>query len=178
MQRKSAFCFTLLTFVGLLYSQNPPAPDAVGSSGWFDSMRKSDMNLAMFKALAGSNSQAVVPPDCVEISGVFALGRTSPFPKSGMPQLRIVSTDDRMDNVPRSPFIYQSESDAPNFYVVLKRELVYDFLWLGDRTVDSHCATWKVPADAPKQLRLVFSVDPQRACKITVATVAAPPRRK
>ena len=93
MQRKFAYCFIFLTFVGLLYSQTPPAADAVGSSGWFEAMRKADMNLSMFKALAGSNSQAVVPPDCVEIAGVFSFARGNPFFKNGLAALRIVSAD-------------------------------------------------------------------------------------
>jgi hypothetical protein len=182
MQRMSAYCFVFLTFLGVFPALGSPAndlrPEDVGSSQWFDAMRKSDNNLAMLKALAGSNSQAVVPPDCVEVSGVFTFIRGNPFPKGSIPALRIVSTDDRMDNVPRSPFVYQSNGEAPYFYSVLKRDLLYEFYWLGERSVEGHCSSWKVPADAPKQLRLAFSVGPQGGCKITVSVSARRPSHK
>jgi hypothetical protein len=87
--------------------------------------------------------------------------------KGKVPTLRIVSTDDRIDNVPRTPYVVQNVNEPPNFYTVLKRELTYEFFWL-DGARDDLFATWKVPVDAPKQVRLIFALDSTGKCRISV----------
>lgn len=139
----------------------------LGNAKWFEMMRKAGHNSAMLKALPGSNGQVAVPPDCVEISVVVTTGTGTPY-KGKLPNVRIVSTDDRMDNVPRSPFIFQSSSEPPNFYLVLKKELNYEFFWNDNTGREEHFATWRVPSDAPKQVRLLFGVDAGGKCKISV----------
>ena len=154
-------------------STKAPAPEAaqppeLGSAEWFKAMRSSDGNLAMLKALPGSNGQPVVPPDCVEISAVLDVNAAGAQFKSRLPHLRIVSTDDRVDNVPRSPFIYQAPGQPANFYTVLKRDLTYEFYWL-DGMREDKLGTWRVPPGAANQLRLVFAIDARGAGKIAVA---------
>ena len=138
----------------------------IGSPQWFDRMRADDGNVAMLKALAGSNGQPVVPPDCTEISAILTGSR--PNTRGKLPSLRIVSTDDRVDNVPRSPFIHQDNGATPNFYAVLKRGLTYDFYWLTRDGDESRFASWTVPANAPKQLRLSLALDGRGNAKITM----------
>jgi hypothetical protein len=145
---------------------NPYAGD-LGNAKWFDMMREAGFNSAMLRALAGSNGQIRIPPDCIEIAVVVTAANGAPY-KGKLPNVRVVSTDDRMDNVPRLPFISQSKTEPPNFYLVLKRELNYEFYWNDDQGREEHFATWKVPADAPKQVRLLFAVDPGGHCKISV----------
>jgi hypothetical protein len=140
----------------------------IGSPQWFDRMRTADGNVAMLKALAGSNGQPVVPPDCAEISAIISGGRPNTF-RGKMPSLRIVSTDDRVDNVPRSPFIHQDNGATPNFYAVLKRGLTYDFYWLTRDGDESRFASWTVPANAPRQLRVSLALDARGNAKITMA---------
>jgi hypothetical protein len=108
----------------------------------------------------------MVPIDCVELSIVVTDG-SGPY-KGKLPNVRIVSTDDRVDNVPRYPFIFQGANEPPNFYTVLKRDLNYDFYWVDAQGCEDRFATWKVSADAGKQVRLVFSVDGGVRCKISV----------
>jgi hypothetical protein len=139
----------------------------LGNAKWFDMMRHAGHNSAMLKALPGSNGQIAVPPDCVEIAVVITAGNGAPY-KSKAPNVRIVSTDDRMDNVPRLPFVFQSKTEPPNFYTVLKRELNYEFYWSDDQGREEHFATWRVQSDLPKQVRLLFAVDPGGRCKISV----------
>jgi hypothetical protein len=131
-------------------------------------MRGSNGNPIMLKALAGSNGQPVVPADCVEIAGVITFVRSNPFAQGKLPSLRIVSLNDWIDNVPRSPYIFQNKSEAPNFYSVLKRDLPYHFYWMDQTGREQKCTTWQVPANASKQLKLVFTVDAGGACKITL----------
>jgi hypothetical protein len=168
---KSAYALLAAALVGIA-----PAPGAaldgpysgdLGNAKWFEMMRKAGHNSAMLKALAGSNGQVVVPPDCVEISVVVTGGSGAAY-KGKLPNVRIVSTDDRMDNVPRLPFIFQSSSEPPNFYIVLKKELNYEFYWNDNQGREDHFATWRVPPDSPKQVRLLFAVDPVGKCKISV----------
>ena len=140
--------------------------DEIGSEKWFEAMRTSDANASMLKALAGSNGLAAVPRDGVEICGLIAFARENPFAKNKLPSLRIVSNDDRVDNVPRTAFIYQKEGERPNFYTVLKRDPAYEFCWLNGR--DEHCAVWRVPADAPKQVQLQLTVDATGNIRISV----------
>lgn len=174
MLMKSATLWVAAVLLGLFlaapgFASEAPYSGDLGNSQWFDMMRKAGHNSAMLRALAGSNGQSVVPPDCVEISGVFISGRGDAV-KGKLPSLRIVSTDDRVDNVPRSPFIFQGTTEPPNFYTVLKRDLNYEFYWQDDKGRDEHFASWKAPADAPKRVRLVFAMDPGGQCKISVYT--------
>ena len=165
----------LLGVPALSNSPNQPGKPEVGSSEWFHTMRTADGNLAMLKALPGSNGQAVVPPDCVEVSAVFKLAAGYPHRKR-MPHLRIVSTDDRIDNVPRSPYIYQTPGQDPDFYMVLKRELTYEFYWL-DAATDERFAIWRVPSGAPKQLQLIFAIDARGSGRISIAAAERRHRR-
>jgi hypothetical protein len=172
MLMKSATAWVAAVFLGFFvaangYATEGPYAAGLGNSQWFDMMRKAGHNSAMLKALAGSNGQTVVPKDCIEISGVFLSGRGDAF-KGKLPSLRIVSTDDRVDNVPRSPFIFQGTAEPPNFYTVLKRDQNYDFYWLDDKGRDELFLTWKAPAEAPNRLRLIFTLDPAGKCKISV----------
>jgi hypothetical protein len=173
MHRKPASVVAALVMLGI-FPARPDSPTEnkqpgdVGSTEWFKTMRTSDTNLAMLKALAGSNGQPVVPHDCIEISAVFTFGSGNPYRKGSLPHLRIVSTDDRIDNVPRSPYIYQTPGEAPNFYSVLKRDLTYEFYWL-DGIKEEKFATWRVPPGAAKQLRLVFAIDGRGSGKIALA---------
>ena len=168
---KSAYAFLAAALLGLVpvsgVALDGPYSGDLGNPKWFEMMRQAGHNSAMLKALAGSNGQVAVPPDCVEISVVATAGNGAPY-KGKLPNVRIVSTDDRMDNVPRLPFIFQSKTEPPNFYTVLKRELNYEFYWNDEQGREEHFATWKVPSDAPKQVRLVFAVDPGGKCKISV----------
>jgi hypothetical protein len=174
MLMKSAYLGVAAVLMGLFAGEPGFATDApysgdLGNSKWFEMMRKAGHNSAMLRALAGSNGQVAVPSDCVEISGIFVSGRGDPW-KGKVANVRIVSTDDRMDNVPRSPFIFQGTAEPPNFYTVLKRDLDYAFYWQDEKGRDERFATWKVPGDAPKQVRLVFALDPLGKCKISVFT--------
>lgn len=168
---KSAYLWVAAVLFGLFsaapgFATDSPYSGDLGSSKWFETMRKAGFNSAMLRALAGSNGQIAIPPDCIEISGVFTVGRGE-IMKGKVPTLRIVSTDDRMDNVPRTPYVVQSVNEPPNFYTVLKRELTYEFYWL-DGARDDLFATWKVPVDAPKQVRLIFALDSTGKCRISV----------
>ena len=151
-------------------------PNDVGSIEWFKSMRAADSNLAMLKALPGSNGQAIVPRDCVEISAILNFS-TAPSHDARLPHLRIVSTDDRVDNVPRSPYIYQTPGQPPHFYTVLKRDLTYEFYWL-DGMREDRLGTWKVPPGASNQLRLVFAIDARGGGKIALAGAERPRNAK
>ena len=157
----------LLGSVSATGAVDGPYSGDLGSAKWFDLMRKAGYHSAMLKALPGSNGQIMVPPDCVEVSVVIVSGSGAPF-KGKPPNVRILSTDDRMDNVPRLPFIMHGSNEPPNFYTVLKRELNYEFYWNDNAGRDDHFATWRVPADAPKQVRLLFAVDPGGRTKISV----------
>jgi hypothetical protein len=173
MQSKPAAVLVALVMVGVLSASTKPptdkaGPDEIGSSEWFKAMRIADGNSAMLKALPGSNGQPVVPPDCVEISAVLNVAATNPYFKGRLPHLRIVSSDDRVDNVPRSPYIYQTPGQAPHFYTVLKRDLTYEFYWL-DGMREERIGTWKVPAGAGNQLRLIFAIDARGGGKIALA---------
>jgi hypothetical protein len=170
MLLKSANVLLAAALFGLL-SMAAAALDApyngdLGSTKWFDLMRNASQNSAMLKALPGSNGQIRVPADCVEVSIVVTDG-SGPY-KGKVPTVRIVSTDDRVDNVPRYPFIFQGGNEPPNFYTVLKRDLDYDFYWVDAQGREDRFAIWKVPADAGKQVRLVFAVDGAARCKISV----------
>jgi hypothetical protein len=171
MQSKAASVLVALVLLRVLSADTKSttestSPGEVGSTDWFKAMRIADNNLAMLKALPGSNGQAVVPADCVEISAVLN------FPggnyKERLPHLRIVSSDDRVDNVPRSPYIYQNPGQPPHFYTVLKRDLTYEFYWL-DGVREDRIGTWKVPPGAANQLRLVFAIDARGSGKIALA---------
>jgi hypothetical protein len=152
------------------FATETPYSGDLGTAKWFDMMRQAGQNSAMLRALAGSNGQSVVPPDCVEISGVIISDRGDAY-KGKVPNVRIVSADDRVDNVPRSPFIFQgSGPEPPNFYTVLKRDLNYDFYWQDDKGRDERFAVWKAPADGAKQIRLIFALDAGGKCKISVYT--------
>jgi hypothetical protein len=169
---KSVYLLVAAVLFGLFpaapgFATDAPYSGDLGSSKWFEMMRKAGFNSAMLRALAGSNGQIAIPPDCVEISGVFTVGRGEVV-KGKVPTLRILSTDDRVDNVPRTPFITQSANEPPNFYTVLKRELTYEFYWLDNQGRDEQFATWRVPADAPKQVRLIFTIEPGAKCRISV----------
>jgi len=170
MQFKSAYPFLAAVILGVVPAgaavDNPFAGD-LGNAKWFDTMRQAGFNSAMLKALPGSNGQVAVPPDCVEIAVVLTAANGTPY-KGKVPNVRIVSTDDRVDNVPRLPFILQSKTEPPNFYIVLKRELNYEFYSNDDQGREDHFATWRVPADSPKQVRLVFAADPGGKWKISV----------
>jgi hypothetical protein len=144
-----------------------PYSGDLGNDKWFEMMRKAGFNSAMLKALPGSNGQIAIPPDCVEISVVVTAGNGG-FYKTKLPNVRILSTDDRVDNVPRQPFVFQSSTEPPNFYIVLKKELNYEFYWNNNEGREEHFGTFRVPADAPKQLRLIFAVDPSGRTRITV----------
>jgi hypothetical protein len=144
-----------------------PYTGDLGSAKWFEMMRKAGYHSAMLRALAGSNGQIAIPPDCVEVSVVVTAGGGGPY-KGKLPNVRIISTDDRVDNVPRQPFIMHSANEPPNFYTVLKRDLNYQFYWNDNVGNEDHFATWRVPPDAPKQVRLVFAVDPGGRTRISV----------
>ena len=171
MQSKPASMLVALVLLGVLSASTKAGtestpPVEVGSAEWFKAMRTADGNLAMLKALPGSNGQAVVPPDCVEISAVLNFPAGSV--KERLPHMRILSTDDRVDNVPRSPYIYQTPGQPLHFYTVLKRDLTYEFYWL-DGMREDHIGAWKVPAGAANQLRLVFALDARGSGKISMA---------
>ena len=167
---QSAYLWFAVVLLGTVPAPGVPVEGPysgdLGNAKWFEMMRKAGFNSAMLRALAGSNGQVVVPPDCVEVAVVVTTGTGGPY-KGKVPNVRILSTDDRMDNVPRQPFIMQSANEPPNFYTVLRRELNYDLYWNDASGREEHFATWRVPADAPKQLRLIFAVDGTK-CKISV----------
>jgi hypothetical protein len=50
----------------------------------------------------------------------------------------------------------------------LKKELNYEFYWNDNEGRDDHFGTFRLPADAPKQVRLIFAVDPGGRTRITV----------
>jgi hypothetical protein len=139
----------------------------LGNAKWFEMLRHAGHNSAMLKALPGSNGQIMVPPDCVEVSVVVTAASGAPY-KGKLPNVHIVSTDDRVDNVPRFPFIFRSGGEPPNFYTVLKRDLNYDFYWTDPEGREERFATWRIPPDAAKQVRLLFAVDAGGKCRISV----------
>jgi hypothetical protein len=113
------------------FATEAPYSGDLGNPQWFDMMRKAGHNSAMLRALAGSNGQSVVPPDCVEISGVFVSERGDAF-KRRCPTF----TSSRPTTgwtMSRSPFVFQGTKEPPNFYTVLKRDLNYDST--GGRTI-------------------------------------------
>jgi hypothetical protein len=178
MQRYRAYGIATV-LLGILFA-NASARGAlgndIGTTQWFDKMRAADNNHAMLKALAGSNGQAVVPADCTEVSAILNI-QPPKTPKGKPAHLRIVATDDREDNVPRSPYIYQENTGPSNFYVVLRRGLTYDFFWLLE-TDEQRFASWGVPANAPKQLRVSLSFDAKGSAKIMMAGAEQAPISK
>jgi hypothetical protein len=133
----------------------------VGSSRWFELMRQSAANSAMLRSLGGSGSRTMVPPDYVEVAGVFAFVRGNPFPKGRFPDLRIRCANPSADSVERGPFISQAEGGPPAFYTVLKRGQTYDFYWMYTFGGKEQFASFSMPADAVKQMQITITVDPK-----------------
>ncbi|MBZ5554623.1 MAG: hypothetical protein LAO21_18045 [Acidobacteriia bacterium] len=165
--------------LGLLLVVCPAFPQSSGSNGvyggyvgsarWFEVMRQSAANSAMLRSLGRTESRPVVPPDFVEVAGVFAFIHGNPFPKGRIPNLRIRCANPSADNVERSPFISQTEGEAPAFYTVFKKGETYNFSWMYYFGSKEQFASFSIPADAAKQMQVTISVDPKGKGRILLA---------
>lgn len=130
----------------------------VGSDRWFSAMRQSAANLAMLRQLGGGPSPHLVPPDYIEVAGVFEFPQGNPFPKGRLPDLRIQCDDRKADGVERAPFVLIHDG-APNFYTVLRKGQSYTFSWMSYFGSKDAFARWRVPASGPRTVSLVLRVD-------------------
>ncbi len=154
---------SLAVLVGMTSFAQPPHGvygGYVGSPDWFAAMRRSAANTAMLQSLQHSGGRPVVPPDYAEIAAEFHFPSGNPFPKGRLPDLRIVCANRGADEVERAPVVLQpGDGGAPNFYAALKRGETYQFIWMYFAGGKDKFAALAIPAEAPKQIRTVITVD-------------------
>ncbi len=161
MKKKSLWCVVLVVLAAtLVVAQRSTTNGAyggyLGSSAWFASMRQSAQNMEMLRRLGGGSVRQPVPPNYVEVAGEFVFPQGNPFPKGRLPNLRIKCNCG--DSVERAPFIQQS-GEAATFYTVLQRGQPYTFTWMYYFGGKEAFASYTVPGNAPKQIKVAFAID-------------------